>query len=140
MTTIDIERTATGTRRRPWVRRTIAVTALAAATALLAWVVAVLVLDVDLVVQKGGRRDTVSVVDAIVAAAMAGVLGGIGRRLLAPRRQGHVVFGIGASVVLLLSLFGPAAAVTAEAMLTLMALHVSVGVVVIAGCAREHVA
>jgi hypothetical protein len=102
--------------------------------------VAVPVLDVDLVVQKGGRHGAVSVVDAIVAACMAGVLGGIGRRPLAPLRQGHVVFGIGASVVLLLSLLGPAAAVTVEAMLTLMALHIAVGGVVIAGYAREYVA
>jgi hypothetical protein len=140
MTTIDIDRTSTRTRRLPWLRRTVAVTVAAAATAVLAWVGAVHLMDVDLVVQKGDDHDTVSVVDAIVAAVAAGVLGGISRRLLARLRQGRAVWAVGAAVVLLLSLLGPAAAVTAEATLTLMALHAVVGVVVIAGFAPEHVA
>jgi Family of unknown function (DUF6069) len=114
-----------------------ATVAAAAVVGVLGWVAAHMLLGIDLVVETaGGVRDVgaASVVLAAVAAGLGGwlLLVVLERTTTRPR----TVWTLVALGVLLASLTGPPAAVSGEATGVLMALHLLVGGVVVAGLRR----
>lgn len=82
----------------------------------------------------GGPPVDVGVISVIVAALAAGLIGW-GSRMLLDRvtAKSRPVWVTLASVALLLSLAGPAGAVSSGAMIALASMHILVGIVLIAG-------
>lgn len=112
-----------------------------AVAAVIAWIVAVPIAGVDLDANAGGRVQhvgpasviAVSLVVALLATAVRAALA----RAMRPRAgRGAGTWVILASVVLLVSMAGPAGAVSASAGWSLAAMHVVVGVLLIVGLRR----
>ena len=124
---------AVGTWRDDW-----PVAAVAACAAAVVWVCATAA-GVDVAVRSGSSTRDVGLVSVVVtavvvAAAGAGLLRVLERRTPGARR---VWTGV-AMAVWVVSLAGPAGARTVPAALTLAALHLVVGAVVIVGLRRRH--
>ncbi|WP_433493250.1 DUF6069 family protein [Micromonospora sp. CA-248089] len=121
---------------RPNRRRDRLLTVLAAsAAALLGWVLAVPVAGVELVARTGSTDQRVTPVAVVVSALLAGLAGwallALLERLTARARTAWTVV---AAVVLLVSLLGPlGGGVGGAATLTLVALHLVAGAVLITG-------
>jgi hypothetical protein len=110
--------------------------------ALAVWVVAHAVLDIDLVVGKGSSAHpvtatSVAVVGVLVSLAAVGLRVLLRRVLLRRAAAGRRTWTVVASVVLVLSLLGPAGAATWPAALALLALHVVVGASLLVGVRRQ---
>lgn len=117
--------------------RSIAALAGAAAAGLIVWALSVHLAGVDLTVGTGPPARTVGPLSVVVAALVAG---GAGWALLAfmQRRSAHGrrTWRIVATVVLVLSLLGPwVSGATGAVLVTLIAMHVVVGVTAILGLA-----
>jgi hypothetical protein len=124
--------TAACRRRRTRARM---LTVLAAAfSAVLGWVIAVQVLGVELVVAVGATEQSVGLIAVVSTSVLAGLAGWALLALL-ERRTARAKFAwtITAVTVLVLSMAGPLGASSMQAMATLIALHVAVGGVLIAG-------
>jgi len=120
-------------RTGPGLQRVVPTALTAMALCALVWLLAVPVAGVELVVGEGTGAQTVGLPSILVVSAVAVFAGALTRRVLARRRRGVLVWNVVASVVLLLSLAGPAGAATAGAWLALSCLHLVVGAVVLAG-------
>lgn len=115
------------------------VAVVAAAAAALVWCLATLVASVDLTVRTGSGSQPVNVVSVIVTSivvtlAGAGLLQVLDRRT----RRGLAIWTWVALTVLAMSLTGPLAATSPAAGVTLVALHLLVGGVVIVGLRARH--
>ena len=102
------------------------------------WVIAVPIAGVDLDVTSGDTVRAIGLVSVIVVSAVISALAVGVRRLirrLAGRRggTGSGAWTVVASVVLVLSLLGPAAAIGAGALVTLLLLHLLVGGLLLVG-------
>ena len=119
-------------------RDDVPVAVVAAGSAALVWVGAT-VAGVDVAVGSGSSARDVGLVSVVVTAVVAAVFGAGLLRVLERRtpRARRVWTGI-ALAVWVVSLVGPAGARTLSAGLTLAALHLVVGAVVIVGLRRRH--
>ncbi len=120
-----------------------AVVPASAVAAAIVWTVAVPLAGVDLDVKTGGRVQHVGIGSVIAVSLVVAVLAALVRRAIARATQARAGHGarawvILASVVLLVSLAGPAGAVTASAGWSLAALHIVVGGLLIVGLRRVH--
>ncbi len=121
------------TRRAGSWRDDVGVAAVAAGAAALVWVGARLC-GVGLAVRSGSGTREIGLVSVVVTAAVVTLAAGGLLRVLDRRTAGAGrVWTCVALVVLLVSLVGPAGAATLSAGLTLAAMHLLVGVVVILG-------
>ncbi|MFG1716780.1 DUF6069 family protein [Micromonospora sp. NPDC049203] len=124
---------------RPNRRRDRLLTVLAAtAAALLGWVVAVPVAGVELIARSGSTDQRVTPVAVVVSTLLAGLAGwallAVLERLTGRARSAWTVVAV---LVLLVSLLGPlGGGVGGAAKLTLVALHLVVGAVLITGLRR----
>ena len=140
-TTVTPNRTGDPTTRRNTL--TIRATAVAAGTlaAVAAWALAVPLAGVELAVNRWDGAGTMTVTPALVATVALGAsLAGWAALSVLERltRHAHVVWTLGASIVLLASLAMPmTAAATTAAAVTLTTLHLVVGAVVISTLARS---
>lgn len=105
---------------------------------MIVWIVAVPVAGVDLEAKAGGAVQHVGIAAVIAVSLVVAVLAmvvrlALARAMRARPGRGARAWVIVASVVLLVSLAGPAGAVTASAGWSLAALHVVVGGLLIAG-------
>lgn len=122
-----------GTWRDDW-----PVVVVAAGAAAVVWVGAT-VAGVDVAVRSGSSTHHVGLVSVVVTAVVVAVVGAGLLRVLEPRTPGarRVWTGV-AMAVWVVSLAGPAGARTLSAGLTLTALHLVVGAVVIVGLRRRQ--
>lgn len=117
------------------------VVVLGIAAALAVWLVAVPVLGVDLLVDAGGRPQTVGPAEVALVAALAGLAGwGVVALFERTLRRPRLAWLVAAPVVLLVSLLGPLGGATAGAVVALAAMHLAVGAAVIPLLARTIVA
>ncbi|MEU8071375.1 DUF6069 family protein [Micromonospora sp. NPDC048169] len=121
-------------RRRDRLLTVLAVTA----AALLGWVVAVPVAGVELIARSGSTDQRVTPVAVVVSTLLAGLAGwallAVLERLTGRARSAWTVVAV---LVLLVSLLGPlGGGVGGAAKLTLVALHLVVGAVLITGLRR----
>ncbi|MDT0377716.1 hypothetical protein E4198_17980 [Streptomyces sp. RKND-216] len=102
------------------------------------WFVARVAFDVKVIAKTGATETTVQLPSVIVAGVLSGLLGwGLLELLERKASKPGTVWSVIASVVLVLSLFtGPLNGVTTGAKVTLVLLHLAVGLVLIAGLAR----
>jgi Family of unknown function (DUF6069) len=114
-------------------RRSAAVVAAAMAVALAIWALARL-LDVELTVGKGADASQVSAADVLVTALMAG-LAAWGVQALLARRGAARWWPFVGSTALAVSVAGPSWLADGLAAVVLIAMHVAVGAVLIAGFA-----
>jgi Family of unknown function (DUF6069) len=128
--------------RQPLSRQTrmAAVTLASAGCATGVWVVAARLAGVDLVVHSGSGTQTVTLASVLVVSVLASVVGGLSHRLAERWVRGPRVWTILAVTVLVLSLVGPAGAVTPAAAMSLAAMHLVVGLLVILGQSRRRAA
>ncbi len=114
------------------------VAVVAAGAAAVVWVGATVV-GVDVAVRSGSSTRDVGLVSVVVTAVVVAVAGAGLLRVLERRTPGarRVWTGV-AMAVWVVSLAGPASALTVPAGLTLAALHLVVGAVVIVGLRRRH--
>lgn len=127
------------TRTRGPVRQISTVLAATAAAAVI-WVVAVPLAGVDLLARPGGGPTQTVGVGAVVGVSLLAGLAGWGLLALlgrvAPRRARRIWTGV-ASAVLVLSLAGPlSGGVSASGTVTLIVLHLVVGLALIVGLRR----
>lgn len=110
---------------------------IAVVAAVLVWTVAGPIAGADLTVRSGGGTQHVNGIDVALATLVAGLLGW-GLRALLDRitRYAGVVWTVGATVALLLSVVGPLSATHASAMAVLLLLHLLVAGILIAGLSR----
>ena len=129
----DGARKVVGTWRDDW-----PVAVVSAGAAAVVWVGAT-VAGVDLAVRSGSSTRDVGLVSAVVTAVVVAVAGAGLLRVLERRTPEacRVWTGV-AMAVWVVSLVGPASARTVQAALTLAALHLVVGAVVIVGLRRRH--
>lgn len=121
-----------GRRSRP----AAAVIACAAAGGLLIWALAVPLAGLELEVAAAGQR--VGPVSIIIAALVGGLAAWLLRALLSRWAHGRTVWTVLGSVVLLLSLAGPALSGAGGAVLVVLELmHLVVGVVLLLGLGRR---
>jgi hypothetical protein len=127
MTTIEHTTTSTTTGRPGTTLRCLAWSVPSAVTGtLIVWGVARLG-GVDLVVGSGAEARTVGWVSVAVVSALAAAAGSLLLALMARRlRRGRAWWAAVATAVLLLSLGGPLGAANAQAVATLVAMHVVV--------------
>lgn len=124
---------AVGTWRDDW-----PVAVVAAGAAAVVWVGAT-VAGVDVAVRSGSSTGDVELVSVVVTAVVVAVVGAGLMRVLERRTPGaRRVWTAVALAVWVVSLTGPAGARTLSAGLTLAALHLVVGAVVIVGLRRRH--
>lgn len=117
-------------RRR---RRVLTVIA-AAALAVLVWLVAVVVVGVDLVVGDGSAAMTIGLAPVVVVPLLAGGAAWGLRAALDRARRGRRVWLIVAWAVLVVSLLGPVSmASSSGAMASLLLMHLVVGLTLIVG-------
>ena len=121
------------TNRRRWL-----VVPASAVAAVIVWTVAVPIAGVDLEASAGGQVQHVGIgsviaVSLVVALVATVVRIALARAMRARRGHGARAWVILASAVLLVSLTGPAGAMTASAGWSLAALHAVVGVLLIVG-------
>ncbi|MEP6561663.1 MAG: DUF6069 family protein [Nakamurella sp.] len=124
---------ASGVAVRPHCTRARVLTVMGAAvSAFVVWVVAVPMLGVELVVQMGATEQPVGPISVVGTAIIAG-LAGWGLLAILERRAArpNMVWTTIAVAVLALSLLGPLGARSAQATVTLLLLHLVVGVVLI---------
>lgn len=123
-----------GLRSRTHSRRWVTVLA-AMAAAVLAWTVADPLLGIDLLVDGGaGPAREVGQLAVCLTALAAGLAGWALLSVLErTTSRAHTVWRVLASATLVVSLAGPLAAVTAEATVTLVVLHVVVGAILVLG-------
>lgn len=116
----------------------VVVIAAAAAGAAVTWLVARTSIGDPLTVSFNGTQQNVNVVSAILVATLAGALGWVLLAVLDRRvTKSQQLWTAIASVVLLLSLSGPISAdATTGTKIALVAMHLVVGVVLIAGLRR----
>ncbi len=124
---------AVGTWRDDW-----PVAVVAAGAAAVVWVVGT-VSGVDVAVRSGSSSRDVGLLSVVVTAVVVGAAGVGLLRILERRTPGarRVWTGV-AMAVWVVSLAGPASARTVQAALTLAAIHLVVGAVVIIGLRRRH--
>jgi hypothetical protein len=115
-------------------RRAAATVGTAVAVALVGWA-AVRLLGIELPVDKGAGPDTVQAADAAVAAVVAGLAAWAVSRLMV-RRGVERWWPLVGSTALSLSMMGPSYQADGVAAMALMALHLTVGAVLIAGFTR----
>lgn len=111
----------------------------AAGVAALVWCLVTQVASVDLAVREGSGVREVNLVSVVVTALVVALAGAGFLRVLQRRtRRGLAIWTVVAVVVLVLSLVGPAGAVSWSAGLGLAMLHLVVGMMVIVGLHIRH--
>lgn len=119
-----VGRTTRARHRRRWFT---VLTVMATATA--GWGILHSLLHIDLAVRQGGRVQHVDSLAVTLTSLVAGLLGWLTLTVLERRTERpRLVWRLLAGGVLLVSLTGPASAVSVSAGLALLALHVVVGV------------
>lgn len=113
-----------------------------AVAAVIVWVVVVPIAGVDLEARAGSQTQHIGVGSVIAVSLVVALLATAVRTGLARARRGRPDRGarawvILASVVLLVSLAGPAGALTASAGWSLAALHIVVGTLLIVGLRKD---
>ena len=110
----------------------------AAAAAVVVWLVAHQALGVDLRARAGAAVQQVSLPAVIAMALVIGLLGWAVLAVLEKlsAKSGRTVWTIVAVVVLMVSLLGPLGGVTTGAVVTLLCLHLVVGLALIVGLGR----
>jgi uncharacterized protein DUF6069 len=107
----------------------------APAAALAAWYLETAVLHVDLTVAMGPTLQPVTAVAVVLTALLAGIAGTVTARLLTrlAGRRARIAWTVVAGLVLVLSLLGPLGATSPAAVVSLVALHLVVGVMLLVG-------
>lgn len=125
------QNTATSTRRR----RRLVTAAAAVVTGLAVWVVSVPLLDVTLAITRAGEGDEVGVAPVLLTSLFAALAAwGLLALLEKFTARARTIWTIIAGVVLLLSLAAPIGSGTSVgAKLALLAMHLTVGAVIILG-------
>jgi|tagenome__1003787_1003787.scaffolds.fasta_scaffold19992785_1 hypothetical protein len=114
------------------------VAVVAAAGAGAVWVVATLA-GVDVAVGSGSSSRDIGLVSVVVTAVVVAVAAGVLLRLLERRTaRGRLTWTAIAVAVWVVSFAGPTGAASSSAALTLVALHLVVGAVVVVGLLRRH--